>query len=190
MKNGIILVFALCLIPVLSFAHGSHGSGFVAGLTHPILGLDHSLTILGIGILGAFIDKKNWYLYLIAFLLPMIIGGIVGVDKEATLIIEKIIALSVFIIGFLISFIRIKQKNILLGLIAIFGFFHGFAHGAEMPETTTMFKYISGYSLGTILIFMVGYIFYSKLSKAKNIDMFMQIIGGFLIGASTVFMIG
>lgn len=190
MKNGILLTLALLFIPVLTFAHGSHGSGFVAGFTHPIFGLDHSLTILGIGILGASLDMKNWYLYLISFWIPMVIGGILGVGQEATLIIEKIIAFSVILVGYFISFKPNNQKYLLLGLMAIFGFFHGFAHGAEMPETTTIFKYISGYSLGTVLLFLIGSVFYSKVSKVKNIDSLMKIIGGFLIGAGTIFMIG
>lgn len=190
MKNGIPLVITLLFIPVLSFAHGSHGSGFIAGFTHPIFGFDHSLAILGIGILGPFLVRKSWYLLLISFWIPMVIGGILGVDREATLIIEKIIALSVIAVGILISFGPKNQKYLLLGLMAFFGFFHGFAHGAEMPETTTIIKYISGYSVGTILLFLIGYFLYSIISKIKKATLLMKVIGGFLIGAGAIFMFG
>jgi len=156
MFQKIVSFFLLCALPQFLLAHGSHGDGIMAGLTHPIFGLDHNAAILGVGILGYFIYKKKWYLSIAAFLVTMIIGGMLGIGNEATVMVEKMIALSVVLLGVLIIF-RAKVHNYaVLFLLLAFGFFHGFAHGAEMPETTTAFKYILGYSLGTILLGLLG----------------------------------
>lgn len=189
MKNGFSLSILLLLIPSICLAHGSHGSGIMAGFTHPIFGFDHNLAIAGLTILGAIIDKKKWYLYPLSFLALMIVGGILGVGKEATALIEKIIAASVLLIGVQISFDLLKSKAIILVLLTIFGFFHGFAHGAEMPETTTVAKYVIGYSLGTLLIALVSFLFVRVLSNVKTAGVIYKGIGGFLIGAGLVFLI-
>jgi len=48
--------FLIMLLPLSLFAHGGHGSGFMAGFTHPIFGLDHNIaliTLLGGILIGA-----------------------------------------------------------------------------------------------------------------------------------------
>jgi len=190
MKNSISLILLFILIPCLSFAHGSHDSGIIGGFTHPIFGLDHNFAIIGIGVLGSLADKRRWYLYPLIFWVSMVVGGYLGVDQEATLLVEKVIEASVITTGIFISFNFTKSKYLLFVLLASFGFFHGFAHGAEMPESTIILKYISGYSLGTILLSGVGYLIYIMISKLQISDTLIITVGGFLIGAGTIFLIG
>ena len=190
MLRKIILPFFLLLLPISLLAHGSHGSGIMAGFTHPIFGLDHAIAILGTGILSYLIDKSKWYLYLGLFILAMIGGGIVGIDMEATEVIEKIIAVSVVIIG---AFIGINNKiNPMLFLIplGIFGFFHGFAHGAEMPPDMSSSVYISGYSLGASLVGVIGMLISrfirSKNAKERNI----YFVSGVILGCGIMILLG
>jgi len=45
---------ALLLTPALAFAHPGHGdSGLVAGISHPIGGLDHLLAMVAVGLWAA-----------------------------------------------------------------------------------------------------------------------------------------
>jgi len=138
------LLYALCFIclPIILLGHGSHGSGVMAGFTHPIFGIDHFVAILATGTLGYVLNPSKWYLPLIAFITLMILGGLAGIDNEATFLIEKIIAFSVFALGLLIAFDLKPNLIISIIIISIFGGFHGFAHGAEMPESNTALKYI------------------------------------------------
>jgi len=187
-KNISFLVFLF--LPTLLFAHGGHGDGILGGFTHPIFGIDHNVAILGTSILGFVLDYKRWYLYLLAFLIAMIIGGVLGIGNEATFMIEKIIAFSVLVIGLAIALIRkVNIITILVGL-AFFGFFHGYAHGAEMPATNTALKYISGYSMGTIFLGLIGWgiglLFLSKNSQAQNITL----IGGMIMGCGVMMLLG
>ncbi len=168
MRGKILSTIFLIGLPSILLAHGSHGNGVMAGFTHPIFGFDHMFAILGAGILSYLSDSKKWHLYLLGFLIPMIIGGLLGIGNEATFTIEKIIALSVFIIGALIA--SRVEINVLVGVVmlGIFGFFHGYAHGAEMSTDNTALKYVSGYALGTILVGSIGMLIGMGLKKVNS----------------------
>lgn len=190
MIQKIASLLILMLTPIFLFAHGGHGNGVVEGFTHPILGIDHLVAILGAGILGYFINPKKWYLQVGAFVIAMIIGGLLGIGNEATFLIEKIIAFSVFFIGGLIAF-RLKPNVLLsLAILAAFGFFHGYAHGAEMSESNTALKYISGYSMGAFLAGTVGMVIGKlidvKHSRVRNFN----VIGGVILGCGVMMLLG
>ena len=49
-----LFAIALFLSPALAFAHGGHDhSGLLAGVAHPITGLDHLLAMLAVGLWAA-----------------------------------------------------------------------------------------------------------------------------------------
>ena len=189
MLQKIITLTFLILLPTIIFAHGSHGSGMMAGFTHPIFGIDHNVAILGSGFLGYMLNQKKWFLAPLAFILAMVLGGFLGVNNEATLFIEKVIAFSVLSIGFIIAFRTRLNLLLILAILAIFGYFHGYAHGAEMPETNTVFKYIPGYTLGAILLAAIG-VFIGKIVNIKGQnDMPIHIISGILIGCGIMMLL-
>ena len=185
MSKTLITLTFLFFLPTIIFAHGSHGSGIMAGFTHPILGVDHNVAILGTGILGYLLDSEKWYLSPIAFIIAMVIGGFFGIENEATLFIEKTIAFSVLSIGFIIAFREKLNLMLILTLLAVFGAFHGYAHGAEMPETNTVFKYIPGYTLGAILLVVIGF----GIGKMSSGDKAIHMIAGILIGCGIMMLL-
>lgn len=185
MKRSLVL-FLMLLSPIFLSAHGSHGNGFMAGLTHPILGIDHLIAILGLSILATLKLENKWYILSLAFILPMAIGGVMGIGSEATLWIEKMIALSVGIIGLLMVVKRNIAVGILIILVVIFGAFHGFAHGAEMPESTTAVKYVSGFVVGATLISLLGW-FIGLSIKKEN---YFLIIAGAMMGSCLILLFG
>ncbi len=178
------------LSPLYIFAHGSHGSGIMAGFTHPIFGIDHAVAIIGIGFIGRLINQSKWYLFFIPFLLAMIIGGFLGIDKEATLLIEKIIALSVLFMGLFILFRERISKTIILVCFSIFGFFHGYAHGAEMPQDMNSFVYVSGFSLGALLMTLIGMLICKSIDTKNNFEKIIYLLGGIFIGCGIIICLG
>lgn len=189
MLQKTITLAVLLFVPTIIFAHGGHGDGVMAGFTHPILGVDHNVAILGSGFLGYLLHQKNWYLYPLAFIAAMVIGGFMGVNQEATFLIEKIIAFSVFSIGLLAAFRSRLNTLLVLLLLAIFGYFHGYAHGAEMPETNTVFKYIPGFTLGAILLACIG-AFIGKIAyNSNNANTLTSLISGIIIGCGIMMLL-
>jgi len=177
------------LLPLSLFAHGSHGNGIMAGFTHPIFGVDHAIAIFGAGFLAYQLNNSKWYLYFMPFIIAMIIGGFLGVDKEATVVVEKTIALSVLVIGLFIAFYKKINFIIILISFAIFGFFHGFAHGAEMPPAMNKAVYITGYSLGTLLMATIGMLIGKILNTKNNFDRNALFISGFIVGFGIMILI-
>ena len=183
------LSLLLLFLPIYAFAHGSHGSGFMAGFTHPILGIDHNIALLGTGILGYWQNRKQWYLYPLAFILLMAIGGFLGIGQEATVAIEKFIAFSVIAIGSIIGLQLSFGQTITLLLLSVFGFAHGYAHGAEMPSETTAFQYISGFVIGAALLTVIGWGLSLFLQKRPNSQQLFTLVGGMLMGAGLLLII-
>lgn len=183
------LSFLLLFLPLSLFAHGAHGSGFMAGFTHPILGVDHNIALVGTGILGYLLNQKQWYLYPLAFITLMAIGGFLGIGQTATLGIEKFIAFSVLAIGLMIGWPLSFGKIATLIILALFGFTHGYAHGAEMPADTTALKYISGFVVGASLLTILGWSIHLFVQKQTNTDRLITLIGGALMGAGLLMLL-
>ena len=187
-RKFFILLILICL-PAFVFSHGSHGTGVMAGFTHPIFGLDHNAAIVGVGILSYLIDAKRWYLFVIAFLVAMIVGGYLGIGNDATILVEKVIASSVLITGLAIAF-RIRINVALVAfLLGGFGYFHGYAHGAEMPVETTALKYISGFSIGTLLLSCIGMLIGKIFKNIDSKGLVVRFIGGVLVGFGAMFLL-
>lgn len=190
MHQRIFSFTLLLLLPTFLLAHGSHGNGVLAGFTHPILGLDHNVAILGSGLLGYLIDSKKWYLVSSAFIIAMVVGGFLGVDHEATLFIEKTIAFSVFFIGLTIVLRNKLNLSLILVLLSMFGGFHGYAHGAEMDEMNTVFKYIPGYTLGATLLAGLGVFIGKMISTKDDNNTFIVLASGVVIGCGIMMLLG
>ena len=56
--------------------------GFYDGLTHPVLGLDHFLAMISVGIISAQIGGRAILNIPITFVILMIIGGFLGMIFE------------------------------------------------------------------------------------------------------------
>ena len=59
-------------------------SGFYDGIRHPVLGTDHFIAMISVGILSALIGGRAIWTMPATFLGTMIIGGIIGIAAEIT----------------------------------------------------------------------------------------------------------
>lgn len=190
MKKHLSVFALLLLFPSLIFAHDGHDSGFLSGITHPILGLDHLLAMLCVGILSAQLGGKSVWTIPAIFVGVMLFGGIMGMGAEGITFIETAIALSVIILG---AAIVLKEKFpliIIMTLVAFFGFNHGFAHGVEMPKLANATQYAIGFLLGTILIHLAGVAIGHIGSSSKRNARFLQYLGAFIAGMGLQILIG
>ncbi|WP_307470468.1 HupE/UreJ family protein [Paenibacillus harenae] len=153
-------MFRYCLLFVIffilsidtSYAHGFGGSGFL----HPLTGIDHLFAMVAVGLWSAQIGGRAVYLVPSCFLFMMAVGGIVGFQEIQLSNVEFMIALSVLLLGLAI-FLNKKSSIVLAGLgVAIFGFFHGYAHGAEIPNTLNHIEYMIGFLVTTLGLHIIG----------------------------------
>lgn len=152
-----IAVFA-AMIPARAAAHDESGvaGGFVAGLLHPLSGLDHALAMIAVGLWGATLGRPLIVLLPILFPMTMAFGGAIGMAQLPVPPIEMGIALSVLVLGLMVM-LSVKASVIVAGsIVAAFALFHGYAHGSEAPSVADPIGYSAGFVLCTGLLHLVG----------------------------------
>lgn len=158
MKKIIVFLLISSLIPSFLFAHDEGGSGFISGLTHPVLGLDHLLAMISVGILSAQIGGRAILLVPSVFVVVMLIGGLIGIQGNVIPYVELAIALSVIVLGLAIMIEKKFPILITMIFVGVFAFFHGNAHGLEMPTLAHPIMYAGGFVLGTTLIHLLVFL--------------------------------
>ena len=148
----------LLLVSTQAVAHEEleGGVGFLAGLFHPVLGFDHLLAMLSVGVVSAQIGGRAiWYIPA-TFVLAMIFGGFLGTQGVQVLLVEAGIALSVLVLGVTLAAEKKLPEWAAVIAVAVFGIFHGHAHGTEMPLIANPWLYGLGFVLGTATIHLTG----------------------------------
>jgi len=149
---------AALALPTLAFAHTGvgHTHGFLAGAGHPVLGLDHVCAMIAVGLWAAQRGGRAIWAVPTTFVLVMAMGGALGIAGVTLPLVEPGIVGSVLILGLLIAAavrLPVVASALIVGLFAIF---HGFAHGAEMPASSSGLAYGAGFMLVTAALHLCG----------------------------------
>ncbi len=142
-----------------AFAHtgvGAHSHGFAAGFLHPLMGLDHMLAMLGVGVWAVQLGKRATWLVPAAFVAVMIAGAGLALSGIGMPMVEFGIAGSVLVIGALIAFGTRLPLGLAMGLVGLFALFHGHAHGTELPGFAHPAAYGAGFVAATALLHVAG----------------------------------
>lgn len=157
---------ALCAIFVLGLAssasahpghhHDSTGGGIVAGLTHPLLGVDHLLAMVTVGLLSAQIGGRAIWGIPGAFLGLMIVGGVLGMSGWELPAVEYGIAASIVLLGLAVALNQKLTLIVPMIFAGVFGLFHGHAHGTEMPTIANPGLYAAGFVAASAALHIAG----------------------------------
>jgi hydrogenase/urease accessory protein HupE len=148
-----------CLLPGMALAHPGAGThGLVDGFSHPLLGWDHLLAMLAVGIWSAQQRGRAVWGIPLAFVAAMSLGGAAGARALPVPGVEPLIALSVLAFGVLIG-VRARLGPALgMSLAAFFAFFHGYAHGSEIPASASFASFGLGFVAATLLLHGLGWL--------------------------------
>ena len=165
---------------------------FLAGLTHPVLGLDHFLAMVSVGIVSALMGGRAIWTVPATFVAMMGVGGVagaagLGISGEA---IELAIATSVIALGAVILLNRQLPMAVAMAVVAFFGFFHGVAHGAEIPEIADPLVYAAGFIIGTILLHLLGVLIGDIAKRYQYGILVLRAAGGVFVILGTMFFLG
>ena len=153
------LLLLCCLgLPSLALAHEvtDMGRGFLSGFMHPMLGLDHVLAMVAVGIWGAQLGRPAIWMLPVNFPLVMAFGGVLGVVGVPLPAVEVGIALSALVLGLLVAMqVRIRLP-VAMFVVGIFALCHGHAHGTEIPDAANPGTFALGFVLGTGLLHTAG----------------------------------
>jgi len=161
--------------------------GIVGGFTHPLSGADHLLAMVAVGLWGAFLRRPMIYLLPIVFPALMAIGGVLGMAGIAFPPVEIGIALSVLVLGGAVLAAWRAPKWIAIVIVAIFGLFHGYAHGLELPSMADPLGFSLGFVVATGMLHLAGIALGTIRSRAHGTTA-LRVAGGLIAGAGIWFM--
>ena len=142
--------------------------GFLSGLGHPVIGIDHLVFVIAIGLLAA-LSKKFGLVIPTVFAVATAIGTGIHVQSIDLPLVELIISASVLIMGIFLAKKEQTSLAILTGVSAIAGIFHGYAYGESIvgAETNALGAYLLGFCSIQLAISVGAYYFGKQvISKA------------------------
>lgn len=153
-----LIALALVALPGVACAHIVQGEavGFVSGFSHPVSGLDHIVAMVAVGLWGAQLGRPAIWLLPVTFPLVMAVGGFVGLIGLHLPGSEIAIALSGFCLGAAVLTELRPPMWAAAALVGLFGLFHGYAHGAELPPGQNALLYSLGFVIATGLLHASG----------------------------------
>ncbi|NKF23047.1 HupE/UreJ family protein [Solimonas marina] len=153
------LAVALLAFAAPALAHPGHdpaSAGFVAGLLHPLLGIDHLLAMTIVGVWAAQLGGRALWLLPTSFVTLMAVGGIAAMNGFVPPHIEAGIAASLLVLGVLVAMRGQMPTPAAMSLTAAFALFHGAAHGQELPSLASPAAYAIGFVLATAALHGAG----------------------------------
>jgi urease accessory protein len=142
--------------PAAAHTEGGLAGGFASGFAHPLLGADHIAAMVAVGLWGAFLGAPAIWLLPIVFPLVMALGGVLGILGVPLPGVEIGIAVSAVMLGMMVALAVRPHLAIAAILVGAFAIFHGYAHGAELPEGGNAVAYSVGFVIATGLLHLFG----------------------------------
>jgi urease accessory protein len=158
MKKTLALVTLLASGASPAFAHVDAGStsSFVAGVAHPLSGLDHIAVMIAVGLWAALKGGRALWVWPAAFVGVMLIGGTLGVAHVAIPFVEPGILASVVVLGLMVALAVDLPVRLGAAVVAVFALLHGHAHGTEVAENLGGIEYMAGFALATAALHALG----------------------------------
>lgn len=173
-----LLSLGLALIAAPAAAHSGHGNigGFVAGLAHPLLGLDHMLAMAAVGLWAAQLGGRALWQVPAAFLGVMAVGAGLAMTGLALPQVEGMILASVLVLGLAVAWAGRLPVSAAVGVAGLFALFHGAAHGQELPAGAGAGFYAAGFLLATTALHAIGLAL--AAAAPRRFHMASRLIGG------------
>lgn len=155
----LLLATSSLLLPALANAHPGHEvtQGALAGLLHPVQGIDHLAAALVVGLWAAQRGGRLRTALPVGFVLALLAGvfaaSVLHVQASG---VEQLIAASLLVLGALVASASSIHWLPCLAIAAGFAFFHGLAHGTEQPVGAALAGYGAGLATTTLALALCG----------------------------------
>ena len=152
----VALLLATASSAALAHTESGQATGFLAGLLHPVSGLDHVLAMIAVGLWGAQLGAPAIWLLPITFPIVMALGGFLGLLGVPLPGVEVGIAASAILLGAAVMTERRPPLYAAAVLVGFFAIFHGHAHGTELPSGQSALLYSLGFVMATGCLHAIG----------------------------------
>lgn len=153
-----LLALIFVFLPTLALAHAEEGvaGGFVTGVLHPLVGFDHLVAMVAVGLWGAQLRAPAIWLLPVTFPMVMAAGALLGVAGMPLPGVEVGIACSAVVLGIMVAFDIRPKLWIATAIVGAFAIFHGHAHGTEVPNAVNPLAYGVGFVVSTGCLHLAG----------------------------------
>ena len=174
-----LMGLAIACMPLTALAHpGDHGGSFLGGLSHPLTGVDHLLAMVAVGMLASRLSGASRWMLPASFIAAMIAGCGLSFGGIGLPFVEGLIALSLLAFGVLLLSNRALSAPLGCAVVALFGVFHGHAHGSEMVGDSMM-TYGIGFILSTATLHAAGLLTTLRVEAwSHRVRAFLRVAGG------------
>ncbi len=169
-------VAAAAMLPGLAWAHHFMGGGlpetfaqgFLSGLGHPVIGLDHAAFIVAAGFFLALVEAGIWGV--LALVVGTLLGAALHLSGFGLPGAEVGVALSVILIGGAVMARRRVRLTWLAGGLALAGLLHGYAYAESIfgAEAAPLAAYLIGFSLVQLGIATTALLAHRRLIAARE----------------------
>lgn len=186
-------IFGFCLLlnAAPALAHHPDGGnipstfveGLMSGFGHPVIGIDHLVFVIAIGLLAALSNVFGMAIPT-AFVVATGIGTAIHLQSIDLPAAELVISASVLVIGVFLA--SGKQANLaLLAIVgAIAGIFHGYAYGESIAgaETSALVAYLVGFCSIQLGISAIAFYLGRRIVANPHKSSILLRFAGFTIG--------
>jgi urease accessory protein len=131
--------------------------GFLSGIAHPLIGIDHFAFIVSVGLLAAI--ERRGFLIPVAFVLAAMLGTGAHLANVSVPGVELFVSGSILLFGVLLAIKNRPNSTAIASLSGLAGLFHGYAYGESIfgAETSPLLAYLLGFTviqlLGSLAVF-------------------------------------
>jgi urease accessory protein len=170
---AIAIGFSLLVVASPASAHHAMGGkmpstffeGFLSGLAHPVIGVDHLAFIVAVGLFAAI--KPQGLLIPIFFVLSAMLGTGIHLLGVSLPVVELVVSASILLFGILMALKSSPNVLMMLGLSVVAGLFHGYAYGEAIfgAQTTALVAYLCGFTVIQLVISGAAFFVGQKVMK-------------------------
>lgn len=154
-RNALIFgLFAAAASPAAAHVDPvAHGS--LAGIARPFMGLDHVIAMVAVGLWAVAMGGRAMIALPGAFVGAMVAGFGLALWGVTLPVVEPMIAASVVALGVAVALAARLDMRFGVGIVALFGLFHGAAHGAELGGAGAL-AFGAGFVVATVALHLAG----------------------------------
>ncbi|MBL1174859.1 HupE/UreJ family protein [Pantanalinema sp. GBBB05] len=196
--SGMAIAVGLLMIATPAQAHHALGGktptnffeGFLSGLAHPIIGIDHFAFVVAVGLLAAVMQQR--ILLPVVFVLAAMAGTglhLMRIDLPGS---ELFVGASIVTVGLLLALKNRPQPLITIALGAIAGIFHGYAYGESIvgADMTPLVAYLAGFTVIQLVVALSAFSVGQRLitRSAEAFPLALRFAGFTLCGFGVAFL--
>lgn len=169
--RSLLPVALLVIFAGSASAHPGHAgheiSGIDWGLAHPFTGLDHLLAMVAVGLWAVQMGGRALWALPLSFVTAMAFGGAFGMSGMVLPQVEPLVLGSALALGAMVAMAARLPLGVSAAIVAVSAFFHGQAHGVEIPATSQGITAF-GFLISTVALHAAGIVGGMKLQQVAT----------------------